>query len=188
MPFKFKPLEIPDLILIEPKVFGDRRGFFMEIFKLSEFRANGIKGDFLQDNMSKSQKGVLRGLHYQLSPKAQGKLVMTIKGAVFDVAVDIRKDSPYYGRWVAKELTEDNRLMFWIPPGFAHGFLTLSDYAEIIYKTTAEYAPEYERGIIWNDPSIGIEWPSSGPILSERDKSLPALGDAEINFSYVEKV
>lgn len=188
MPFTFKPLEIPDLILIEPKVFGDMRGFFMEIFKSSEFRANGIRGEFLQDNMSKSQKGVLRGLHYQLSPKAQGKLVMTIKGAVFDVAVDIRKGSPYYGRWVAKELTEDNRLMFWIPPGFAHGFLTLSDSAEIIYKTTAEYAPEYERGIIWNDPNIGIEWPSSGPLLSERDKSLPALGDAEINFSFMGKV
>lgn len=187
MPFNFKPLEIPDLMLIEPKVFGDKRGFFMETFKLSDFRANGIYGDFVQDNMSRSQRGVLRGLHYQLSPKAQGKLVMTVKGAVFDVAVDIRKGSPYYGKWVAKELSEGNRLMFWIPPGFAHGFLTLSSYAEIVYKTTEEYAPEYERGIIWNDPTIGIEWPSVSPLLSERDAALPSLGDAEINFSYEER-
>jgi dTDP-4-dehydrorhamnose 3,5-epimerase len=188
MPFNFKPLEIPDLMLIEPKVFGDKRGFFMETFKLSEFQANGINGDFVQDNMSRSQKGVLRGLHYQLNPKAQGKLVMTVKGAVFDVAVDIRKGSPYYGKWVAKKLSEDNRLMFWIPPGFAHGFMTLSDSAEIIYKTTEEYAPELERGIIWNDPTIGIKWPSLSPLLSERDAALPSLGDAEINFSYEENI
>jgi dTDP-4-dehydrorhamnose 3,5-epimerase len=187
MPFDFQILEIPGLMLIEPRVFGDKRGFFMETFKLSEFRANGVAGDFVQDNMSRSQKGVLRGLHYQLNPKAQGKLVMAIKGAVFDVAVDIRKGSPYYGRWVSRELSADNRLMFWIPPGFAHGYLTLSDSAAIIYKTTEEYAQELERGIIWNDPSIGIEWPLESPVLSDRDKALPAIGDAEINFSYGEQ-
>ncbi|MGD2079951.1 MAG: dTDP-4-dehydrorhamnose 3,5-epimerase [Nitrospirota bacterium] len=184
MPFTFIPLEIPGLMLIEPKVFGDERGFFMEAFKLSEFRAKSIEGDFVQDNLSRSKKGVLRGLHYQLNPKAQGKLITTIKGAVFDVAVDIRKGSPYYGKWVARELSEENRLMFWIPPGFAHGFLTLSDSAEIIYKTTEEYAPEFERGIIWNDPGIGIKWPLESLILSDRDKALPTIDEAEINFPY----
>lgn len=184
MPFAFKPLDIPGLMLIEPKAFGDERGSFMETFRLSEFRANGIKGDFVQDNLSRSQKGVLRGLHYQLNPKAQGKLIMAARGAVLDVAVDIRKGSPYYGRWVAEELSEENRLMFWIPPGFAHAFFTLSDSAAIIYKTTEEYAPALERGIIWNDPSIGIEWPSENPILSEKDRALPTLKEAEINFSY----
>jgi dTDP-4-dehydrorhamnose 3,5-epimerase len=184
MPFTFRPLAIPGLMLIEPKAFADERGFFMETFKLSEFRANGIGGDFVQDNLSRSQRGVLRGLHYQLNPKAQGKLVMATKGAVFDVAVDIRKGSPYYGRWVARELSEENRLMFWIPPGFAHAFLSLSDHAEIIYKITEEYAPALERGIIWNDPSIGIQWPSERPTISEKDRALPTLEEAEINFSY----
>jgi len=186
MPFTFKSLDIPDLVLIEPKVFGDERGFFMEIYKRSDFKMHGIKDDFLQDNHSRSVKGVLRGLHYQIEPKAQGKLIRVIKGVIFDVAVDIRKGSPYYGKWVAKELSEENRLMLWIPPGFAHGFLTLSDSAEIIYKTTEEYAPELERGIIWNDPQIGIEWPLEKPVLSERDKALPTLKYAQINFSYEE--
>jgi dTDP-4-dehydrorhamnose 3,5-epimerase len=184
MPFTFKPLDIEDLVLIEPTVFGDERGFFMETFKLSEFRANGIRSDFVQDNLSRSQKGVLRGLHYQLNPKAQGKLIMAAKGTIFDVAVDIRKESPYYGKWAAAELSEENRLMLWIPPGFAHGFLTLSDNAEVIYKATEEYASELERGIIWNDPSIGIEWPLESPVLSERDRALPTFEDAEVNFSY----
>ena len=158
MPFEFKKLEIPDVILIIPKVFEDDRGFFMETFKISDFKAYGISYEFVQDNHSKSKKGVLRGLHYQLYPKAQGKLVRCIRGRIWDVAVDIRKGSPWYGKWVAVELSEENKLMLWIPPGFAHGFVALED-AEIIYKCTAEYAPELDRGIIWNDPELAINWP-----------------------------
>ena len=147
MPFKFKKLEIPDVILIEPVVFTDERGFFIETFKASDFKANNISYEFVQDNHSKSQKWVLRGLHYQLKPMEQGKLVRCIKGKIWDVAVDIRKGSPWYRKWVGVELSEENKLMLWIPPGFAHGFVALED-AEVIYKCTKEYAPQYDRGII----------------------------------------
>ena len=184
MPFIFKRLEIPDIILIEPKVFGDERGFFIETYKSSEFKANGITYDFVQDNHSRSQKGVLRGLHYQLQPMEQGKLVRCVRGRIWDVAVDIRKGSPWYGKWVAVELSEENKLMLWIPPGFAHGFVALEDGTEVIYKVTKEYAPELDRGIIWNDPDIGIKWPIENPILSEKDKNPPRLKDAENNFTY----
>ncbi|WP_461832272.1 dTDP-4-dehydrorhamnose 3,5-epimerase [Aquifex sp.] len=184
MPFIFKKLEIPDVILIEPKVFGDERGFFMETYKSSEFKANGIKYEFVQDNHSRSQKGVLRGLHYQLKPMEQGKLVRCIRGRIWDVAVDIRKGSPWFGKWVAVELSEENKLMLWIPPGFAHGFVALEDGTEVIYKVTKEYSPELDRGIIWNDPDIGIKWPIKNPILSKKDSSLPKLKDAENNFFY----
>jgi len=183
MPFRFQPLKIPDLILIEPLVFEDVRGFFLETFKSSDFKNAGIDFEFVQDNHSKSKKGVLRGLHYQLNPKAQGKLIRCIKGKILDVAVDIRKGSPWYAKWVAIELSEENKLMLWIPPGFAHGFVALED-SEIIYKCTEEYDPSLDRGIIWNDPEIGIEWPIKKPILSEKDARLPNLKDAENNFKY----
>ena len=185
MPFDFIRLEIPDVVLVKPLVFPDERGFFMETFKKSEFVRNGINYDFVQDNHSKSKKGVLRGLHYQLNPKAQGKLVRCIKGKIWDVAVDIRKGSPWYSKWVAVELSEENKHMLWIPPGFAHGFVTLED-AEMIYKCTAEYAPELDRGIIWNDPELAISWPVKEPILSPKDAKLPFLKDAENNFVYKE--
>lgn len=184
MPFKFKQLEIPDIILIIPKIFEDERGFFMETYKHSTFKKNGIDTEFVQDNHSKSQYGVLRGLHYQKNPKAQGKLIRCIKGEIFDVAVDIRKRSPTFGKWTAQILSEENKHILYIPPGFAHGFLVLSKEAEILYKTSEEYAPEYDRGIRWNDPQIGIEWKIQNPILSEKDKNLPLLKDADINFEY----
>ena len=184
MPFIFKRLEIPDVILIEPKIFEDARGFFMETYKYSEFRKNGIEYEFVQDNHSKSKKGVLRGLHYQLKPMEQGKLVRCIRGRIWDVAVDIRKGSPWYKKWVAVELSEENKLMLWVPPGFAHGFVALEDNTEVVYKVTKEYTPELDRGIIWNDPDIGIEWPIENPILSEKDSNLPRLKDAENNFIY----
>ncbi|ADY74003.1 dTDP-4-dehydrorhamnose 3,5-epimerase [Desulfurobacterium thermolithotrophum DSM 11699] len=186
MPFEFIRTEIPEVVIVKPKVFGDERGFFMETYKKSDFEKAGIDTDFVQDNHSKSVKGVLRGLHYQLEPKAQGKLVRCIKGKVFDVAVDIRKGSPTFGKWVGVELSSENKLMLWIPKGFAHGFLTLSEEAEIIYKVSgSEYSPEHDRSIRWNDPDIGIEWPLDGePILSEKDKLAPFLKDAEINFVY----
>jgi len=184
MPFKIQRLEIPDVILIEPEVFSDERGFFMETYKYSEFSAFGINEHFLQDNHSRSAKGVLRGLHYQNPPKAQGKLVRVILGEVFDVAVDIRKGSPTYGRWVGVVLSSENKRMLYIPPGFAHGFCVLSDAAEVLYKVTKEYAPECEAGIIWNDPEIGIEWPIEHPIISSKDAQWPTLREAVNDFNY----
>lgn len=184
MPFQFRRLDIPEVILIEPKVFKDQRGFFIETYKLSEFKENGIDYEFVQDNHSKSIKGVLRGLHYQLNPKAQGKLVRVLRGRIFDVAVDIRKGSPHYGQWVGVELSEENKKMLWVPPGFAHGVVALDDGTEILYKVTAEYSPENDRGILWNDPDIGIKWPIDTPILSEKDAKQPFLKDTENNFIY----
>ena len=180
---KFTPLAIPEVVLIEPKVFGDSRGFFLESFKQELFnQATGTKHDFIQDNHSRSSKGVLRGLHYQLNPHAQGKLVRVITGAVFDVAVDIRRSSPTFGRWVGAELTAENHHQLWIPPGFAHGFVVLSDTADFVYKTTAYYAPETDRGILWNDPDIGIEWPQLDiPFsLSDKDQKQPVFKLAEV--------
>ena len=168
---KATSLEIPEVFLIEPKVFGDERGYFFESFNQTAFnQAIGYEVQFVQDNHSKSQKNVLRGLHYQLSPKAQGKLVRVVQGEVFDVAVDIRKDSPTFGQWVGEILSAENKRQLWIPEGFAHGFVTLSDTAEFLYKTTNYYAPEYERCIIWNDSDIGINWPiDNTPKLSSKD-------------------
>ncbi|WP_153110537.1 dTDP-4-dehydrorhamnose 3,5-epimerase [Propionivibrio limicola] len=168
---KVTPLAIPDVLLIEPKVFGDERGFFYESYNQKVFQeATGLAVEFVQDNHSRSAKNVLRGLHYQLPPKAQGKLVRAIVGEVFDVAVDIRKGSPTFGKWVGEVLSADNRRQLWVPPGFAHGFLVLSEMAEFLYKTTDYYAPEYERCIVWNDPLIGIDWPLDGvPQLSAKD-------------------
>ncbi|MEW6214253.1 MAG: dTDP-4-dehydrorhamnose 3,5-epimerase [Nitrospirota bacterium] len=184
MSFSFKRLLIPEIILIEPVVFADGRGFFIETYKYSEFAKAGIKEYFVQDNHSKSVKGVLRGLHYQKNPKAQGKLIRSLRGRIFDVAIDIRKGSPTYGKWVSIELSGENNQMLYIPSGFAHGFLVLSNIAEIIYKCTEEYSPENDKGIIWNDPDINIDWPVENPILSEKDRGLPRLIDADNNFYY----
>ena len=180
MPFKFQSLEIPEIILVEPKVLKDDRGSFMETYKHSDFAAAGIKEYFVQDNHSRSSRNVLRGLHYQKAPAGQGKLVRCARGAIFDVAVDIRAASPTFGRWVSHELSEENGLMLYIPPDFAHGFLVLSDRADIIYKCTAEYSPSDERGIIWNDPQIKIAWPVKEPILSGKDALNPLLKDTDI--------
>jgi dTDP-4-dehydrorhamnose 3,5-epimerase len=170
---KATPSTIPDVLVIEPKVFGDERGFFFESFNQEAFnRATGLDVKFVQDNHSRSTQGVLRGLHYQLPPFAQGKLVRCTRGAVWDVAVDIRKSSPTFGRWAGEELTEDNHKQFWIPPGFAHGFIVLSETADFLYKTTAYYAPAYDRCIAWNDPSIDSQGPSTGGGLQLSAKDL----------------
>ena len=171
---------IPDLLVIEPKVFGDDRGFFFESFNAGAFnRAVGREICFVQDNHSRSGRNVLRGLHYQIR-QSQGKLVRVVGGEVFDVAVDIRKKSPTFGRWVGQHLSADNKKHFWIPAGFAHGFLVLSDYAEFLYKTTDYYAPEHERCIAWDDPALGIDWPiDCDPVLSDKDKRGKLFADAE---------
>lgn len=175
MPFEFKRLKIPDVILIKPKVFEDDRGFFMETYKKSDFERAGIKGEFVQDNHSKSKYGVLRGLHFQREPYAQGKIVRCVRGVIYDVAVDLRRDSSTFGKYVGVILSEYNKYMLYIPRGFAHGFLVLSDVAEILYKVDNIYAPEYEGGLIWNDKDVSIEWPVDDPILSEKDKKWPTL-------------
>lgn len=184
MPFEFKKLEISELILVTPKSFEDQRGFFMETYKKSEFTLNGITEEFIQDNHSKSTKGVLRGLHYQKNPKAQGKLIRCTKGEIFDVGVDIRKNSPTFGNWCGVILSEENKQMLYVPVGFAHGFVVLSEEAEVLYKTTDEYSARDDRGILWNDPQIGIYWKVSEPIVSDKDKKQPFLKDADINFAY----
>jgi len=182
MAFNFKKLSIPDILLIEPPIFGDERGYFLETYKHSEFQKNHINKTFFQTNHSKSKKGVLRGFHYQLPPKAQGKLMRTLRGEIFDVAVDIRKESPTYGQWVGETLSDENKKMLYIPEGFAHGFCVVSETAEILYSCTDEYAPEYERGILWNDPHLNIPWPIQDPIVSVKDQGLPLLSQAEIHF------
>jgi len=183
MPFKFKRLKIPDVTLIKPQVFEDERGFFMESYKESDFKDFGIEEKFVQDNHSKSKKNVLRGLHYQIPPMEQTKLVRCIIGKIFDVAVDIRKGSPYYGKWVGEYLSEENKNILFIPAGFAHGYLVMSEEAGILYKVTNEYSPEHDRGIIWNDPEIGIDWPmENNLIISAKDKKLPTIKKANNIF------
>ena len=174
---------IPDVVLIEPKVFGDSRGFFCESFNEKVFQeTTGVQSAFVQDNHSPSSKGVLRGLHYQLPPRAQGKLVRVVRGAVFDVAVDIRKDSPTYGQWVGATLTEDNHRQLWVPPGLAHGFLVLSESADFLYKTTDYYSPEHERCIRWDDPQLAISWPTLEVAiqLSAKDQSGRWFAEADL--------
>ncbi len=185
MPFDFQPLKIPEVILITAKTFPDERGFFMETYKQSEFARNGIPSNFVQDNYShSSRRGVLRGLHYQLDPRSQGKLVLPVRGEILDVAVDVRRGSPTYGQWVAEVLSADARNMLYVPEGFAHGFMILSEKADVTYRVTHEYAPEADRGIIWNDPDLAIDWPIDQPLLSPKDQALPAFRDAEDNFGY----
>ncbi len=175
------PTALPDVLVLEPKVFGDTRGFFFESYNRRAFQeATGLDVDFVQDNHSRSAQGVLRGLHYQIQ-QPQGKLVRVTVGAVFDVAVDVRAHSSTFGQWVGVELSADNQKMMWVPPGFAHGFLVLSEYAEFLYKTTDYYAPAYERAIAWNDPRIGIAWPLPfAPLLSAKDQAAVHLQDAEV--------
>lgn len=180
MPFNFIKTDLDGCFIVEPRSFGDTRGFFMESYKKSDFTENGIITEFCQDNHSFSTKNVLRGLHYQKSPAAQAKLVRVIKGAVWDVAVDIRKDSPSFKKWIAIELSEQNKKMFYIPEGFAHGFLALTDEVHLMYKCSNEYAPQYDAGIIWNDPEIGIKWPVGEPLLSDKDSRLLLLKDIEV--------
>ena len=184
MPFRFVKTEIPEVVIVEPRVFPDERGFFMETYKRSEFAAMGIGEIFVQVNRSKSPKGILRGLHYQKQPKAQGKLVQALAGEIFDVAADIRPGAPTFGRSVVTRLSSENKRMLYVPAGFAHGFCVISDEAEVSYMTTAEYAPECEAGIRWNDPDLAIDWPIATPQLSNRDLVWPCLKDADNNFCY----
>jgi dTDP-4-dehydrorhamnose 3,5-epimerase len=182
---KATPTGIPDVLLLEPKVFGDARGFFFESYNGKAFRdATGIDAEFVQDNHSRSARGVLRGLHYQVK-QPQGKLVRVVRGAVFDVVVDIRKSSPTFGQWTGAELSEDNHRQLWVPPGLAHGFVVLSEFADFLYKTTDYYAPEHERCIAWNDPDLGVAWPLAAhgietPVLSAKDKTGSPFRSAEL--------
>jgi len=184
MPFNFRRLEIPEVVVVEAKSFSDERGFFLESFKESDFVLNGIDAKFVQDNISHSIKNVLRGLHYQMNPKAQAKLVTAIRGKIFDVSVDIRKGSPSFGKWVGEILSEENHKSLFVPKGFAHGFCVLSEHADILYKVSSEYSSENERGIVWNDPTLEINWTVDNPILTKKDLDLPLLNDIDNNFSY----
>ena len=182
MPFTFRKLDIPDVIAIEPKKFEDERGFFSELFHELSFKEGGIDRQIKQINISKSSKGVLRGLHYQLHPHAQGKIIRVISGKIFDVSVDIRKNSPYFGKWAGIELDSKNLNMVFIPEGFAHGFEVLSETAEFEYFCTSFYNQKYERGILYSDPVLNIKWNTKNPIVSEKDASFPLLEKAEYNF------
>lgn len=184
MSIRFERLEIPDLILVQLDHRVDDRGFFRETYKQSAFLAGGIALPFVQDNHSHSARGVLRGLHFQKDPQAQGKLVMVTRGEIFDAAVDLRRGSPTYARWAGLRLTAPDGCLLYVPPGFAHGFCALVDDVDVIYKVTAEYSPELDRGIIWNDPDIGIEWPIRDPSLSPKDAKLPRLKDCDNEFQY----
>jgi dTDP-4-dehydrorhamnose 3,5-epimerase len=179
---EFERTDIPEVLVLQPRVFGDERGFFMETFRSDVFAGSGIAGPFVQDNHSGSQQGILRGLHYQIR-QAQGKLVRAVVGEIFDVTVDLRRSSATFGRWVGAVLSSQNKKQIWIPPGFAHGFYILSEWAEVVYKTTDYYAPEWERSLLWNDPALGIEWPlldGRPPVLSEKDSHGKLLSEAEL--------
>lgn len=180
MPFEYRHLQLSGLVLIRPRRYEDRRGYFCETYRKSEFAIHGIRDDFVQDNHSFSTGGVVRGLHYQIQPAAQAKLVGAIVGSVLDVAVDVRKNSETFGKWAAVELSDNNGFMLYVPTGFAHGFAVLSAAAHLIYKCTAEYSAVHERGIRWNDPTIKINWPINNPTLSEKDAALPFLQEAEL--------
>ncbi len=182
MAFTFHPLAIRDVVLIRPERHLDDRGYFKEVYRVEEFAAAGITEAFVQDNLTLSVQGVLRGLHYQLPPQAQGKLVGVVRGAIYDVAVDLRRGGPTYGKWIARTLDVESGEMLWIPPGFAHGYYTLSETADVFYKVTRPYAPELARGIRWDDPGLGISWPGSDPVLSDADRRQPSLQRADIPF------
>jgi dTDP-4-dehydrorhamnose 3,5-epimerase len=187
MSFIFEPQIIPEVILVKPKTIGDTRGFFKEHYKHSDFMAGGIPDLFIQDNHSRSSKNILRGLHYQKLPKPQAKLVSVIRGKILDVAVDIRQGSPSFGKWLAAELSDENHHQLYVPVGFAHGFAVLSDYADLLYKVTGEYSSEHDRGILWNDPALGIQWGIEQPLLSSKDQGQPLLAQADNNFVYKER-
>jgi dTDP-4-dehydrorhamnose 3,5-epimerase len=182
MAFRFEPQTIPDVVLVHPTRHTDRRGYFEETYRRSEFERAGISADFVQDNFARSSHDVLRGLHYQLPPAAQGKLVSVAAGRIFDVAVDLRGESPTFGRWTACTLDAERRSLLWIPEGFAHGYVVLSEWADVVYKVTAEYASHLDRGVRWDDPAIGIDWPVREPIVSEKDRAQPTLEAAEKAF------
>jgi dTDP-4-dehydrorhamnose 3,5-epimerase len=184
VPFEVSKLDIPEVRLIHARAFPDQRGAFTELYKRSSFYDLGIEAEFLQDNLSRSVRGVIRGMHYQLHPKAQAKLVTVIQGEIYDVALDVRAGSPTFGRWVAIKLSAKENSLIYVPVGFAHGFQVLSEHAEVVYKVSQEYSPELERGIAWNDPSLNIPWPLQEAILSPKDMKLPRLIDAESNFTY----
>ncbi|HVW27486.1 MAG TPA: dTDP-4-dehydrorhamnose 3,5-epimerase [Polyangiaceae bacterium] len=184
MPLKIAPLAIPEVLVIETGLIRDERGFFAETYSAKVLETNGFRATFLQDNLSSSRKGVLRGLHYQLEPHGMGKLVRVLSGAAFDVAVDIRRGSPTFGKWVARTLTLENREALWIPPGFAHGFLALEDSTTLLYKCTTTHTPEAERAMNYADPAIGIEWPIRPTLVAAKDAAAPPLASAEYNFSY----
>ena len=185
--FMFTKLEIPAVVAIQPSVATDKRGYFLESYKESEFARGGITTRFVQENTSFSAKGVIRGLHYQLNPHAQAKLVGVASGDILDVAVDVRVGSPTYGRWVGHRLSSENHTMLFVPVGFAHGFCVLSESAFVCYRVSREYAPGSERGVRWSDSTLAIEWPVRNPIVSEKDSSLPILREAENNFRYGEE-
>jgi dTDP-4-dehydrorhamnose 3,5-epimerase len=182
--FEISKLEIPEVLLIHANAFPDQRGTFVELYKRSTFKALGIEDEFLQDNYSCSARGVIRGMHYQMHPKAQAKLVTVIRGEIYDVALDMRTGSPTYGKWVGVELSAKEHGLIYVPVGFAHGFQVLSEQAEVVYKVSQEYSPELERGVAWNDPALDIPWPIQEAILSPRDLKLPLLADAESNVEY----
>ena len=181
MPYTVIPTQLPEVLILEPKVFGDARGFFFESFNAKDFaHCTGLDVHFVQDNHSKSAKSVLRGLHYQIQ-HPQGKLVRVTQGEVFDVAVDLRRSSPTFGQWAGVVLSADNKRQLWVPPGFAHGFVVLSDTAEFLYKTTDYWYPEFERSLLWSDPSVGIDWPVAGtPLLAAKDAAANTLSQAEV--------
>jgi len=183
MRFTFEALAIPDVVLVRPTRHTDERGFLQESYRESEFAKAGIRARFVQDNLARSTHGVVRGLHYQIPPAAQGKLVSCVSGSVFDVAVDLRAGSPSYGRWVGTTLEADTGHQLWIPPGFAHGYAVLTDVADVAYKVTAEYRPELDRGVLWNDPAIGVEWPVQEPIVSAKDQAQPTLERCDNPFT-----
>ena len=183
MPFVFAELELPGLTLVEPKVFPDQRGFFLESYSSRPFSERGIP-NFVQDNHSRSQRGVIRGLHYQKDPYAQGKLVRVLQGEIYDVAVDLRRGSPGFGHWTGVYLSSDNFKMLYLPPGFGHGFCVTSDTAEVFYKVTADYAPGLERGIRFDDPELAIPWPVESPLLSPKDQVYPGFREADFDFSF----
>ena len=182
MSFQLEPLAIPDVVLVRPKRHVDARGSFQETYRRSAFIAAGLPGDFAQDNLARSSRGVLRGLHYQLPPAAQGKLVGVVAGRIWDVAVDLRSGSGTYARWVGRTLDAEAGEWLWIPAGFAHGYVVLSDVADVAYKVTAEYDAKLDRGVRWDDPAMGIDWPVREPVLSAKDQSLPTLAAAENTF------
>lgn len=182
MSFEFSPTRIPDVVLIRPTRHRDGRGFFQETYRRSVFADAGIDATFVQDNVAHSAAGVLRGLHYQLPPADQGKLVWVPRGEVFDVVVDLRRDSAYHGEWVGCRLDAEGGAMLWIPSGFAHGYVSLADDTTVAYKVTAQYEPELDRGIRWDDPELDIEWPVTDPVLSAKDRQLPSLAEAENPF------
>lgn len=186
MPVTIRKTDIPDVLVIESPIFSDDRGYFTELYNEATWQEAGFDQSFVQDNMSFSSKGTLRGMHYQLNPDAQGKLVRALRGSVFDVAVDIRRGSPTFGKWVGETLSEENGLSLWAPPGFAHGFLVLEDDTQVLYKCTHPWSPDAERTILYNDPAIGIEWPIEPCGIKDRDAQAPGIGEAEYNFTYAE--